>query len=149
MCLSDATKISLKKDTIVYKVVKKLGDGTYRSPFIGTTYTPGTSLHTSKESYHFAELNSTFYPNAVMGGAYHTFKDKKTALQYAITQSILESCKNPYCITWGTPNHAVLECRIPKDTAYTFKGKFDSAVLNEKLDCYASADLEIIREINE
>ena len=139
MCLSDATKISLKKDTIVYKVVEKLDNGTYRSPFIGTTYTPGTSLHTSKENYHFAALNSTLYPNAVMGGAYHTFKDKKVALRYAATQSILEGCKD-----------AVLECRIPKDTAYTFKGKFDSPlVLGERLDCYASADLEIIREINE
>lgn len=92
--------------------------------------------------------HSKSLPEAIEGLAFHTFKYVADAIQYA---------KN--CATLSRPltprekremKFAVLECKIPAEADYIFRGELFNFLYGTKsFKCYASSELETVKEVYE
>ena len=147
MCLIKGKKIAPKKDITCYKVVKKISEGIYSSPFMEERYYIGKN-HVAYPIYTDTELTTLLEsPEEIEGGFIHTFQNESEARDYMrnFAAYITVPFTNPVC---KPQTFAVLECKIPATAKYVVKGKYESIFSLTTLSCYGSSEIQVCREID-
>lgn len=140
MCLINSKKLKHTEPITCYKLVEKNKLNNYFTVFrnmrmeLNKTYEiPSTSLYPVGKQ------------KQISVNAFHSFVSLDSLKQYIklYMEYIVEDCYET-----EIKNFAILECVIPTDSKYTFKGTFDSEFRDE-VDCssYASQKIIPIKEI--
>lgn len=137
MCLINSKKLKHTEPITCYKLVEKNKLNNYFTVFrnmrmeLNKTYEiPSTSL------------NPVGKQKQISVNAFHSFVSLDSLKRY------VKLYIKVFCDKTEIKNFAILECVIPTDSKYTFKGTFNSAFRNE-IDCssYASQKIIPIKEI--
>ena len=130
MCLfSNQKKKIAKEDIICYKIVDKLTDNHYMTPFQHMNVSLNTEyVDTTPENDDLLTFKQ------IKGGYYHSFKDKDNALKY------IQDFGSGACVLKGI---------IPKGSEY-YEGIFIFYynIPSDFLSAYASKKIKYIEEIN-
>ena len=137
MCLINSKKLKHTEPITCYKLVKKNKLNNYFTAF----------CHMSMELNKTYEIPSTSLnpvgkQKQISVDAFHSFVSLDSLKRY------VKLYIKDFCYKTEIKNFAILECVIPTDSKYTFKGTFNSAFRNE-IDCssYASQKIIPIKEI--
>ena len=122
-------KLNCEEDITVYKVLGVDEDGVLRSPIRKFKWQVGETMATNEKpeikEYHYLGFSSV----SVEGNAFHTFKEKEVAREYAIAKSKI----------FNFNKMVVAECVIPADSKFVYLGVF-----NNTDDSYASEKLKVV-----
>ena len=147
MCLTKYKKITPEKDITCYKVVRKITENIYASPFVEARYYIGEK-HKAYPIHSKSELAALLKrPDGLEDGFIHTFQNKSEARDYMrnFAAYITVPFTNPVC---KPQTFAVLECKIPATAKYVVKGKYESIFSITTLSCYGSSEIKVCREID-
>lgn len=122
-------KLSREEDITVYKVLGVDEDGVLHSPIRKFEWQVGETMATDEKpimkEHHYFGFNTT----SVEGNAFHSFREKEVAREYAVAKSKI----------FKFNKIVIAECVIPSDSKFVYLGAF-----NKSDDSYASEKLKVV-----
>ena len=141
MCLFDPKQITTDKDIVCYKILKKINDDTYVSPYYGGKSKKWILNKTKKIKTKTINIHDEYIIKYIEENVLHSLKTIMDAMHYS---------NDIICAVPNYNDYFLFKCVIPKSSKNIFEGYCSGNLYNP--NGYASTELkpiEIICPIDE